>query len=391
MSLSIILFFRMFGLFLIFPVFSVLALELKGATPALIGLAFGAYALTQACLQIPFGIWSDYIGRKPVIIFGLILFTIGSILAAVVDSIYGMIVARFLQGAGAISSTIFALIADLTRPEVRTRANAGLGASIGMAFGIAMVTAPFLGYWFGLSGIFWIMTAMGLISLLTLTMVPNPERPVDTIPQESTMQKIYTVLKLPPLRVINLGAFVCSMGLSGTFFMIPLVLHEHGFEKQELWKIYLPMLLFGIMAMIPAAIIAEVKNRFKEVMLLGIVFLLSSAILFGIGHEQHSIIWFIAALFTFFMGFNIFEPLFPSLVTRMTTPQTKGTASGMYNFSQFIGHSVGAIGAGFFYKYHPFYIIFITVGLELLFFYVTLSFKNPKKREESEVQEVIYP
>ena len=383
-SLSIIMFFRMSGLFLVLPVFSVLALELEFATPALIGFAFGAYALTQAFLQIPFGIWSDHIGRKPVIALGLCLFIAGSVMAALSTSIYEMIAARALQGSGAISAAIFALIADLTRPEVRTRANAGLGASIGLSFGIAIFLGPFLGSWVGLSGLFWTIAGMGTMSLITLLiLVPAPAQLPESYESKKIIDMIRTVLEIRPLRVINLGSFVCSMGLAVTFFLIPLIFREYGLGKSDYWKVYLPMLILGGVGMIPAAIFAEVKNRFREVMLFGVVLLLTSLLFLGIGWSRNEMSWFVAALFIFFIGFNVFEPIFPSLVTRLTTPQTKGTASGVYNFSQFLGHFSGAALAGVLYKTQPYILLSIMAVLELLFLYATLYFPNPKQRTTS--------
>lgn len=380
-SLSGVLFFRMFSLFLLLPVFSVLAMDLEGATPFLIGVAFGAYGLTQGFLQLPFGMWSDRAGRKLVIVIGLGLFIAGNLLAAFVDSIHWMIVARFLQGTGAISSTVFALIADLTRPEVRTRANAALGASVGIAFALAFGAAPFFGEWLGLNGMFLMIAVLSLASLvLVLTTVPNPET-IKLLPQKvSFWNMAKMVWKVPALRTISWGGFVCGAGLSSTFFLIPMILVQHGFERAEMWKIYLPMMLAGVVAMVLAAIFAEVKNRFREVMLFGIVLLLTSLVFMGLGQEQNRLIWFVAALYFFFMGFNVFEPIFPSLVTRSTTSETKGTAMGVYNFAQFIGHFVGATVAGALYVNN--YLIFILLlGVaEIWFFYLTLSFQNPEKK-----------
>ncbi|MED5240959.1 MAG: MFS transporter [SAR324 cluster bacterium] len=300
-SLSGILFFRMFGIFLILPVFSLLAMDLKGATPFLIGVAFGAYGLTQGLLQLPFGMWSDKVGRKKVILIGLSLFIAGNIIAAFADSIHWMIVARFLQGTGAISSTVFALIADLTRIEVRTRANAALGASIGIAFAFAFGTAPFFGEWLGLHGMFFMIALMSVVSLfLVITTVPSPKsRPI--LPKNNTfwaMSKI--VWDEPILRTISWGGFVCGAGLSSTFFLIPMILVQHGYERSELWMIYLPMLMAGGVTMILAAILAEVWNRFREVMLFGIVLLFISLISMGIGQEQDQLRWFVVALCLFF-------------------------------------------------------------------------------------------
>jgi len=380
-SLSGVLFFRMFSIFLLLPVFSVLAMDLEGATPFLIGVAFGAYGLTQGFLQLPFGMWSDRAGRKLVIVIGLGLFVAGNVLAAFVDSIHWMIVARFLQGTGAISSTVFALIADLTRPEVRTRANAALGASVGIAFAFAFGAAPFFGEWLGLNGMFLMIAVLSVASLvLVLTTVPNPET-TNLLPQNvSFWNMAKMVWKVPALRTISWGGFVCGAGLSSTFFLIPMILVQHDFERAEMWKIYLPMMLAGAVAMVLAAIFAEVKNRFREVMLFGIVLLLTSLVFMGLGQEQNRLIWFVAALYFFFMGFNVFEPIFPSLVTRSTTSETKGTAMGVYNFAQFIGHFVGATVAGALYVNNYLIFILLLAVAEIWFFYLTLSFQNPEKK-----------
>ena len=380
-SLSGVLFFRMFSIFLLLPVFSVLAMDLEGATPFLIGVAFGAYGLTQGFLQLPFGMWSDRAGRKLVIVIGLGLFVAGNVLAAFVDSIHWMIVARFLQGTGAISSTVFALIADLTRPEVRTRANAALGASVGIAFALAFGAAPFFGEWLGLNGMFLMIAVLSVASLvLVLTTVPNPET-TNLLPQNvSFWNMAKMVWKVPALRTISWGGFVCGAGLSSTFFLIPMILVQHGFERAEMWKIYLPMMLAGAVAMVLAAIFAEVKNRFREVMLFGIVLLLTSLVFMGLGQEQNRLIWFVAALYFFFMGFNVFEPIFPSLVTRSTTSETKGTAMGVYNFAQFIGHFVGATVAGALYVNNYLIFLLLLAVAEIWFFYLTLSFQNPEKK-----------
>ena len=379
--MSGVLFFRMFSLFLLLPVFSVLAMDLEGATPFLIGVAFGAYGLTQGFLQLPFGMWSDRAGRKLVIVIGLGLFVAGNVLAAFVDSIHWMIVARFLQGTGAISSTVFALIADLTRPEVRTRANAALGASVGIAFAFAFGAAPFFGEWLGLNGMFLMIAVLSMASLvLVLTTVPNPET-TNLLPQNvSFWNMAKMVWKVPALRTISWGGFVCGAGLSSTFFMIPLILVQHGFESAEMWKIYLPMMLAGAVTMALAAIFAEVKNRFREVMLFGIVLLITSLVFMGLGQEQNRLIWFVAALYFFFMGFNVFEPIFPSLVTRSTTSETKGTAMGVYNFAQFIGHFVGATVAGALYVNNYLIFLLLLAVAEIWFFYLTLSFQNPEKK-----------
>lgn len=378
--MSGILFFRMFGVFLLLPVFSVLAMDLEETTPFLIGVAFGVYGLTQGILQLPFGMWSDHAGRKKVIMIGLGLFIIGNILAASVNSIYWMIFARFLQGTGAISSTVFALVADLTRPEVRTRANASMGLSIGIAFVIAFGVATFLGEWLGLDGLFWMIALLSAVSLvLVFTLVPNPET-IQLLPEHVSFWSMFKIVwKVPSLRTISWGGFVCGVGLSSSFLLIPMILVQHGFERAEMWKIYLPMMLAGAVTMVLAAIFAEVRNRFREVMLFGIVLLLLSLVFMGFGNEQGRVVLYILALYFFFMGFNVFEPIFPSLVTRSTTNETKGTAMGVYNFASFFGYFVGATVAGALYLNYFFVFLLLLALAEIFFFYLTLSFQNPEK------------
>ena len=387
-SISAILFFRMFSIFLLLPVFSILSMEMLVWEKQLnlerkfflIGFAFGIYGLTQCFLQIPFGMFSDRVGRKKVIVIGLSLFIVGNLLAAVTDSIYWMILARFLQGTGAISSTIFALIADLTRPVVRTRANAAIGVSIGVAFASAFAIASFLGELIGLDGIFWLIAFLSIISLiLLLKVVPEPNKSIQLTEKKSFWKMFEIVWKVPSLRTISLGGFVCGVGLSSTFFLIPLILVQNGFERSEMWKIYMPMILLGGIIMIISSFLADLRNRFKEVMIFGIMLMLFSLVCMGFAYQQSLIIMYIAALYLFFMGFNVFEPIFPSLVSRSTTNETRGTAIGVYNFAQFFGHFIGAIVAGSLYHNYFFVFLFLLAFLELLFFYFTLSFHNPEK------------
>jgi len=388
LGLSLIFFFRMFGLFLILPVFSLLASEeLAMSTPMLVGLAMGGYGLTSAILQIPFGAWSDKIGRKPVITVALILFIVGSVMAALATDIYWMIAARLLQGAGAMSAPIFALIADLTRPEVRARANAGLGASVGMSFGIAMVFAPLLASSVGLSGIFWVIAAMATAGLILLWfVVPNPEE----LPEKATapfMKMLATVLAQPRLMTINIGALTISMGLSATFFMLPFLLKNNGWDKGDWWKIYVTMLLAGGVTMMSTTMFAEIKNKFKQVMVGGVSVMVLSFVVLGFAWQSQDFLTFMIAIYLFFMAFNIFEPIFPSLVTRLTSGETKGTASGVYNFSQFLGQFLGATLAGLFF-HDPRIILPTILGLgSLLFLYRCLSFENPEKRVKKQVVE----
>ncbi len=388
-GLSAILFFRMMGLFLILPVFSLLASEgLEGATPILVGLAMGAYGLTSAILQIPFGAWSDRVGRKPVLAFGLLLFIAGSLMAAYAQTIEEMIAARLLQGAGAVSAPIFALIADLTRPEVRARANAVLGGGVGLAFGLSMFLAPFLASLFGLSGLFMVITGMACFALILLfIVVPTPlERVVTKEPMKVLLGRVLTI---KPLRILNLGSFVASMGLTVTFYHTPFVLKAMGLDKGEWWKIYLPMLLAGAVVMVPAAILAEVKNKFREVMLGGIVLMLASAGLLGFSWGTDHLALQITAAFLFFMAYNVYEPLFPSLVTRLSTPETKGTASGVYNFTQFFGQFSGGVVAGLLYTLNQPVLPLVMALTALWFGLRLLRFPNPEPRIKADKEAAV--
>ncbi len=381
LSLGTIMFSHMLGLFLILPVFSLLAKEsLTNASNATVGLAMGAYGLTAACLQVPLGVWSDKVGRKPVLAFALLLFVSGSLLAAMADSIELMILARLIQGAGAVSAPLFALIADLTRPEVRARANAGLGGAVGLSFGISMSLSPLLAGWVGLHGIFWIISALACVSMLLLfTVVPSPLERATT--KEPVLQLLKLTLANRELRIINLGAFASKMGLSAVFFMLPFTLRGLGLDKADWWKIYLPLLLVGGVAMVPAAIMAEAKNKFKQVMATGIAtMLVAFGLLAWFWGEAH-LVARLVAIFLFFMAFNVFEPLFPSLVTRLSTAESKGTASGVYNLSQFLGLALGSILAGLLYAQTLPYLAGALALVALAFGFALRGFANPPPRQ----------
>ena len=337
----------MSGIFLVLPVFSALAYDLEGATEFAVGLSFGIYGLTQGLLQLPFGILSDRYGRKIVLFFAFSVFLLGTVVCATAENMTAMFVGRLLQGAGAVSSTVFALIADVTRPEVRTRANALLGTGVGLSFALSFVLAPFLGEYFGLSGVFWTIALMGLLSLAVLAVfVPSPPVASGSF---SNFDMIKTTLANRSLRCLFLGSLAGGCGLSVVMFLAPLELKKMGVGLFDLWKIYLPMLALGALFMIPSAIIAETKKRYREVFFVGIFLFIASAV-FGMAvYSQDAGFWgVLILLYVFFCGYNVFEPLFPSLSTKLATPETKGTVSGMMNFFQFVGYFLGSTLAGLF-------------------------------------------
>lgn len=340
-SLGGILALRMLGLFMILPVFALYAPTLTGVTPMLTGLAIGVYGLTQSLLQIPFGLLSDRIGRKRVIVIGLLIFAIGSVLAAVSDSIYGVIAGRALQGAGAIAAAIMALLADLTRIETRTKAMAILGGSIGMAFTAALVLGPVLNAWFSVPGIFWLTAGLALLGILvTHYVVPSPaishfHRDAEPIPAQ-----FGRILTDPQLLRLNFGIFSLHLLIISNFVALPLVLRDTlHLNPAHHWWLYLPVLLLAVVAMFPFIRLAE-KHGHMRVVFLGAILAMGLAdVGLAVFHQQ--VFPVALLLFMFFTAFNLMEASLPSLVSRIAPPDSKGTAMGVYSCSQFFGAFAG--------------------------------------------------
>ncbi|MGH7119151.1 MAG: MFS transporter [Acetobacteraceae bacterium] len=335
---------RLLGLFMIYPVFEAYARGLKGANPAMIGLALGAYGLTQALLQIPFGFASDRIGRKTVITIGLLLFAAGSVVAARASSVEGVLLGRILQGAGAVGSVVLALVADLTRPEVRTRAMAMVGVTIGGAFALAIVIGPPLMALIGVPGIFWLTAVLALSGIaITLGAVPNPAHPSVQREAEAVPALFRRVLRDRELLRLDLGIFALHAILIASFLAVPGLLAANfrtgaGGE----WMIYLPVLVLSVLLMVPAIILAERHGRMKEIFLLAIIVLLASVLLLGFGGSAATVL---VGLVLFFAAFNVMEATLPSLISRFAPAEAKGTAMGVYSSAQFLGiFAGGALG-----------------------------------------------
>jgi predicted MFS family arabinose efflux permease len=336
---------RMLGLFLILPVFALYARELDGATPLLIGLAIGAYGLTQALLQIPFGMLSDRIGRKPVIFGGLLLFAVGSVVAALSDGIVGVIVGRVLQGSGAIAAAVMALSADLTREEVRTRAMAAIGMSIGTAFALALVLGPALAHWFGLDGIFWATALLAAGGILILAVVvPDPTNTRIHRDAEPVANQFGGVLRQPELLRLDYGMFTLHMLMTSLFLVVPIYMIEQGLPAGRHWTLYLPVLGLSVAAMIPFIVQAEGRGRAKPV-LLGSVLSLAFALL-GLFAWGDSILSIAGFLLIFFTAVNLLEAVLPSLVAKVAPAEAKGTAMGVFSSSQFAGAFLGGLAGG---------------------------------------------
>lgn len=337
---------RLLGLFMIYPVFVAYAQYLRGATPETIGLALGAYGLTQGLLQIPFGLLSDRIGRKVMIAGGLVLFGIGSAVAALSTSIEGVLLGRVVQGMGAVGSVILALIADLTRDEVRTRAMALVGMTIGLSFVAAIAIGPLLASVIGVPGIFWVTAVLALIGIaITLGLVPTPPQVVRHRDAEAVPALFARVIRDRELLRLDFAIFALHAILTASFLAVPsLLTGTLRLAGTGDWKIYLPVLAASLALMVPAVILAEKGPRMKEVFLAMIAALAASLLALAIGGASSVVV--VASLVVFFGAFNTMEALLPSLITKTAPAGAKGTATGIYSSSQFLGIFFGGAVGG---------------------------------------------
>jgi len=337
---------RMLGLFMILPVFALYSGQLEGSTPALTGLAIGIYGMTQAFLQIPFGLVSDRIGRKPVIIFGLLVFALGSVMAAGADSIWGVIGGRAMQGAGAIAAAVMALTADLVREEHRVKAMAIIGMSIGASFAVAMVLGPLLNGLIGVPGIFWLTAVLAIAGIaVVVLLVPNPVVSRVRRDAEAVPAQFASVLRNGQLLRLNAGIFTLHLILTASFLVLPLALRDlAGLDVGKHWEVYLTVLLLSLPMAIPFIIRAEKHQRMKPIFVASVTVVMAAEVLLFEFHSQVLTIGF--GLFVFYSAFNLLEALLPSLIAKMAPPDSKGTAMGFYSSSQFFGAFVGGTAGG---------------------------------------------
>jgi len=336
---------RMLGLFMILPVFALYSEQLTGVTPFRVGLAIGIYGLTQAAFQIPLGTLSDHVGRKPVIIAGLALFTAGSIVAAMSDSIHGVILGRALQGSGAIAAAVMALAADLTREEHRTKVMAMIGMSIGMSFALALIAGPMLNQRIGVQGIFWLTALMSVVAMgIVAFLVPRPVRPRRRRETGFVSSALRTVLGDTQLLRLDLGVFVLHLVLTANFVVLPLLLRDQaGLEASRHWMLYLPVMFISFVLMLPFIIIGEKKRMLKHVMVgaIALLVLAEGSLVYTAG----SLAWVTISLLGFFAAFNLLEASLPSLVSKTAPSDIKGSSMGVYSTSQFLGaFTGGALG-----------------------------------------------
>ncbi len=341
MSLAALFMCRMLGLFLLLPVFAVAAKALPGGNdPARVGLALGMYGLTQAFMQIPFGLASDRWGRRPVVVMGLVLFVAGSVVCATTDDLFWITIGRAIQGSGAISAAVTAWLADATRDEVRTKAMAMIGASIGLTFAVSLVLAPVVVGWGGLTGLFWTIAALGVAALGVAAWVV-PAAPPAPRGEPVPMSR---VLSHPDLLRLNLGVFTLHLVQIALFVVVPAALvRTGGLDAATLWKVYLPVVLASFVVMVPVIGVTERYATHRKTLLGAVAGLVLVCMFLPWAQDHYG--WLVGAMIAFFSVFNILEAMQPSLVSRVAPPSLKGLALGFYNTSQAIGlFAGGALG-----------------------------------------------
>jgi MFS family permease len=354
---------RMYGLFLILPVFSVYAQDITGSTALLVGVAIGIYGLTQAFLQIPMGFLSDIWGRKKVIGMGLGLFLIGSVIAAVATDIYTIIIGRAVQGMGAIAATGLALIADVSRPEQRSKMMAIVGVSIGLSFMLAFITGPVLAKLYGLSGLFWLTAVLAGFALLVLfTMVPEPDKRME---RDYRFVEVFQSIRHKQLLLLDMGVFVIHASMSALFLVLPVILvTTFDWPVINHWQLYLPVMVASLFIMIPLIFWQEKQKNHIRLLLVTFLLLAFNFLLLQMGLNQ----WFVIviSLIIYFGLFNYLEASMPALLSKVATEQYRGAAMGAYSTAQFLGAFVGGALGGYLMSYSANIVFWALFGLLLL-------------------------
>jgi len=370
---------RMLGLFMILPVFSVIAEKMPDYTPTLAGVAIGIYGLTQAALQIPLGLLSDKIGRKPVILGGLLVFAIGSVVAATADTLLWITIGRALQGLGAVASAVMALAADLTREEHRMKVMATIGMSIGFSFAIALVLGPIINSWFGLSGIFWLTAILASGGMLIVVWwVPTPVS--SSFHRDTQVETSWFKHAITDRQLLRLDASILILHciLMSSFIVMPFILRDRlGLVVEGHWHIYLPILFLSMVGVVPLIIIGEKKRKLKQMLILSIVVLaLTEAGFWLVGHSLAGITFM---LLFFFIAFNLVEATMPSLVSKMAPAAHKGTAMGAYSSAQFFGVFIGGFVGGWLNQHSGLdSVLWFNVLLSGLWLVLIISMQEPQ-------------
>ncbi|BBP42623.1 MFS transporter [Thiosulfativibrio zosterae] len=370
---------RMLGLFMIFPVFALFAeQEFKNITGFQIGLAMGIYGLTQALLQIPYGMLSDKYGRKPLIMVGMLVFMFGSVVCALADSIEMMIVGRAIQGMGAVAAVLMATVADTVTEPFRLRAMSIVGMTIGLSFTLSLVAGPLLSELVGVRGIFWVIAALaGVGMVLVMFAVPKIEGQRFQREAEADPAQFKAVLSNPQLLRLDLGVFVLHAMLTAMFVVVPMLIRDNaGMDSMHHWELYLPVMLLSFVLMVPFIIQAESKGRMKQMFVGAIAALVIVQLaMLNFAHGFWSIF---LIMLLFFTAFNLLEASLPSLVVKLSPADKKGTASGVYSSSQFFGAAIGGALGGYFYQFYGFDGVFVfTTVLGAVWLFVAISMTQP--------------
>jgi MFS family permease len=367
---------RMLGLFLILPVFAVHAPQLVGGdNQTLVGLALGCYGLAQALLQIAFGSASDRWGRKPVIVIGLVIFAAGSFVAASATDIWTVIAGRTLQGAGAISSVVMALAADLTHPLHRTKVMAMIGATIGLSFAVSLVGAPWLYERIGMGGLFSLTGVLAFVAIgFVYTLVPEP--PAHAARHEAKRVPLRAVLCDAELARLYFGIFALHIVQVAMFVVVPAALVRGGMPLAEHWKVYLPVVLASFLLMVPPVLAADRRQEHKRVLLGAVALMAVVQGLLAAWHEAHGLL--IALLVAFFAGFNVLEAMLPSLASRIAPEAARGKAIGVFNTAQTLGLFCGGLLGGWVAKHFGTTAVFsVCAGLMLAWLVVAARMRPP--------------
>ncbi|PWQ94188.1 MFS transporter [Leucothrix arctica] len=378
LSLAAVYAVRMLGLFMILPVLPLYAENFEEATPFLIGLAIGIYGLTQATFQIPLGLMSDRFGRKRIIIAGLIIFAIGSVVSALSDNIYSIIIGRAIQGMGAIAAATMALAADLTEENNRAKVMASIGMTIGVAFAVAMVVGPLINDWYGLSGIFWITALLALVGIgLVAFVVPTPKKLFHHRDAGVMSDYLLPAIKNANLLRMNIGVFILHMVMTANFTVLPLLFkNQMNIESASHWKIYLPVFALSFIFALPLIIIAEKYQKIKPLLIGTVATLILAQLGLSFGLETNYLV--LASFLMFFISFNFLEAIQPSLVAKYSSVSNKGTAMGIFSTWQFMGIFVGGITGGFLLEHNSQSAVFLFGGCAALVWLVAaISLPKP--------------